>query len=87
MERGSQLQQLAQRGVVPRVQVQLGGRRAGRIGKVGSVEVVAEGDRKTLENLLAAMQRGPRISNVTQVDQEWGPASGEFRSFQVKSSF
>jgi acylphosphatase len=53
----------------------------------GSVEVVAEGDRKTLENLLAALQRGPRISNVTQVDQEWSPASGEFRSFHVKSTF
>ena len=53
----------------------------------GSVEVVAEGDRETLEKLLAVLQRGPRISNVTQVDQEWGLASGEFRSFHVKSTF
>ncbi len=36
----------------------------------GSVEVVAEGDQKTLEDLLAALQRGPRISRVTQVEQK-----------------
>jgi acylphosphatase len=53
----------------------------------GSVEVVAEGDRQTLENLLVALKRGPRIANVTQVDEQWGPASGEFRSFRVKSTF
>ena len=53
----------------------------------GSVEVMAEGDRETLEKLLAVLQRGPRVSKVTQVDQEWGAASGEFRSFHVKSTF
>jgi len=52
----------------------------------GSVEVMAEGDKETLEKLLAAIKRGPRMSNVTQVDQEWGPASGEFSSFRVKST-
>lgn len=53
----------------------------------GSVEVVAEGDRQTLENLLVALKRGPRVANVTQVDEQWGPASGEFKSFRVKSTF
>lgn len=53
----------------------------------GSVEVLAEGDRETLEKLLVALRRGPRISNVTKIDQEWGEASGEFTSFHVKSTF
>lgn len=50
----------------------------------GSVEVVAEADRATLEQLLQALRRGPRMSNVSQVDQEWQTASGEFTSFCVK---
>ena len=53
----------------------------------GSVEVIAEGDRPTMERLLAALQRGPRMSNVIQVDHDWQPATGEFKSFHVKSTF
>ena len=49
----------------------------------GSVEVLAESDRETLEKLLLALRRGPRMSNVTKIDQDWGEASGEFRSFIV----
>jgi acylphosphatase len=52
----------------------------------GSVEVVAEGTRNNLNALLAALRRGPRMSNVTDVEQEWKPASGEFKSFGVKST-
>jgi acylphosphatase len=50
----------------------------------GSVEVVAEAERSTLEELLRALQRGPRMSNVSKVEQEWQEASGEFKSFRVK---
>jgi acylphosphatase len=53
----------------------------------GTVEVVAEGDRGTLERLLADLHRGPRMSNVTRVEVEWQPATGEFRSFSVRSTF
>jgi len=53
----------------------------------GTVEVVAEGDQKTLEDLLAALRRGPRISKVSQVEQDWGPATGEFNTFHVKATF
>ena len=52
----------------------------------GSVELVAEGDRRTLESLLAALQRGPRMAKVTRVDAEWQPASGDFNAFHVKST-
>jgi acylphosphatase len=50
----------------------------------GSVEVVAEAERSTLEELLRALQRGPRMANVSEVEQEWQTASGEFKSFRVK---
>lgn len=53
----------------------------------GSVEVLAEGERERLEKLLVALRRGPRISNVTKIYQEWRDASGDFSSFHVKSTF
>lgn len=53
----------------------------------GSVEVVAEGERPSLEQLLAALHQGPHAAMVTQVSAEWEEAKGEFRSFYVKSSF
>ncbi len=50
----------------------------------GTVEVVAEGERQTLEKLLAALYRGPRAAHVTQVQVEWLHASGEFSHFSVR---
>jgi acylphosphatase len=50
----------------------------------GSVEVVAEGERQTLEKLLAALRRGPRASAVTEVQVMWLPATGEFTQFYVR---
>jgi acylphosphatase len=50
----------------------------------GSVEVVAEGDRSTLEKLLTALYRGPRGSQVMGVNPEWQPANGEFSGFRVR---
>lgn len=52
----------------------------------GSVEVLAEGERKALERLLAALQEGPRLSHVTRVQVEWGEATGEFHYFYVRST-
>lgn len=52
----------------------------------GSVEVLAEGKRKALENLLAALREGPRLSHVTNVQVEWGEATGEFHYFYVRST-
>jgi len=50
----------------------------------GSVEVVAEGDRQSLEKLLTALRRGPRAALVSDVRPEWSPASGEFQNFHVR---
>jgi len=48
--------------------------------------VMAEGDRKALDQLLVFLRRGPSMSNVTQLDLEWLPPSGEFKSFYVRST-
>ena len=50
----------------------------------GTVEVVAEGERPQLEKLLEALYRGPRASNVTNIQNEWLPATGEFSYFSVR---
>jgi acylphosphatase len=50
----------------------------------GSVEVVAEAERTTLDKFLVALRRGPGAALVTQVDPRWQNATGEFRSFDVK---
>ena len=50
----------------------------------GTVEVVAEGERQSLEKLLGALRRGPRASTVSGVDFAWQPATGEFHHFQVR---
>ena len=50
----------------------------------GTVEVLAEGERSTLEKFLTTLYRGPSSATVTGVDPEWSPATGEFRSFSVR---
>ena len=49
----------------------------------GSVEVLAEGPRGPLENLLVALQQGPRGARVSSVDTQWLPATGEFTAFRI----
>lgn len=50
----------------------------------GAVETTAEGPRPALEQFLAALYRGPRSANVTDVDFDWQPGRGEFRDFRVR---
>lgn len=49
----------------------------------GKVEVLAEGDRQNLEDLLAALQVGPRSAVVQKVDINWKPYTGNFQRFRV----
>jgi acylphosphatase len=51
-----------------------------------TVEVTAEGPRSDLEKLLRALERGPRSAFVSDVRQEWLPATGEFASFYVRGT-
>jgi acylphosphatase len=50
----------------------------------GSVEVVAEGPRAALDQLLEFLQQGPPMARVEQVQHEFGPASGKFKRFTIE---
>jgi acylphosphatase len=64
------------------------GRRLGLDGVVrnrpdGTVEVTAEGERRPLEELLGALERGPGEAEVQRVETSWGAARGEWTGFQI----
>jgi acylphosphatase len=50
----------------------------------GSVEVVAEGSRTALNQLLAFLQQGPPMARVDQIQHEFLPATGEFKRFTIE---
>ncbi|MGH7929239.1 MAG: acylphosphatase, partial [Candidatus Binatia bacterium] len=50
----------------------------------GSVEAVAEGSRKKLEDLIAWCQNGPSGARVRRVEVRWLDSNGEFEDFRVK---
>lgn len=49
----------------------------------GSVSVVAEGPRESLERLLQDLHTGPRTSRVDDVSARWGRPTSEFGAFTV----
>ena len=50
----------------------------------GRVQAEAEGPRLRVEELLARLRVGPRLSSVTDVAVAWKAASGTMRGFTVK---
>jgi len=48
-----------------------------------SVEVVAEGPRESLEQLLEYLHQGPRSARVEQVEVDWGEADARYRDFGI----
>ncbi len=48
-----------------------------------SVEVVAEGARPDLQQLLDYLREGPRMSRIDAVDAEWREATGAYDGFGV----
>ena len=50
----------------------------------GSVEVVAEGSSVALAEFLQYLHHGPPAAEVEQVSEAWGPATGEFRQFDIR---
>jgi acylphosphatase len=50
----------------------------------GNVEVLAEGPRFALEELLTGLKKGPNTAYVTRVKESWTEASGEYRFFGVE---
>ena len=50
----------------------------------GSVEVVAEGERASLEMLLNHLREGPPAAEVKTVEASWSEASGMHVGFSVR---
>ncbi|MGD0574191.1 MAG: acylphosphatase [Anaerolineales bacterium] len=50
----------------------------------GSVEVVAEGPRSLLVDLLGDLGKGPRAAEVDRVESEWLAPTSEFTRFRVR---
>ena len=50
----------------------------------GSVEVVAEGPRPTLETLLERLGCGPLLSRVAHVEATWEDSSGSLGEFRIR---
>lgn len=49
----------------------------------GTVEVVAQGERGTLEKLLEALRRGSLLARVDRVESEWRTLTQEFKDFHI----
>lgn len=50
----------------------------------GSVEVVAEGEKGALEELLRRLKQGPAAARVERMDVTWGPHTGAYRGFSIR---
>ena len=57
-----------------------------RNGRDGRVELLAEGEPAQLQDLLAEVRKGPSASEVTDIEESWGEATGEFKAFGVKAT-
>ena len=53
----------------------------------GRLRCVAEGPRNALESLLGELHEGPPSAWVDRVEAWWGPATGEFDAFDVRSGW
>jgi acylphosphatase len=51
-----------------------------------TVEVVAEGERRKLEDFLRHLERAPKGSQVELVEYEWRPAHHQFQGFRIVRS-
>lgn len=50
----------------------------------GNVEVVAEGEKDKLEQLLVQLRKGPIGARVTGVDVFWEQPTSEFTNFDIR---
>ena len=50
----------------------------------GQVAVEAEGSRGALEEFVTDLKKGPVGARVTQVQVEWGHATGRYHDFTIK---
>ena len=51
--------------------------------KDGQVEVMAEGEKEHIEDLIGKLREGPSLARVENVEVEWEDYKGEFSDFKV----
>jgi acylphosphatase len=51
-----------------------------------TVETLAEGKREDIEQFIAMVKEGPRVSRVDEVKIDWETPNGEYNEFGVKRS-
>ena len=49
----------------------------------GTVELVAEGNRRQLEDLKRIVEEGPRLARVDRVETRWSEATGDLGRFEL----
>lgn len=49
----------------------------------GTVELVAEGTRRQLEDLKRIVEEGPRLARVDRVETRWSEATGNLSRFEL----
>lgn len=50
----------------------------------GRVELLAQGEEKTLKSLLAWAHEGPALARVNHVEAHWSPASERLPDFRIR---
>lgn len=75
-------------GVAYRMSAQDEALRLGLVGEVrnrsdGSVEALAEGSQKAVEEFIRWCRRGPPAARVADVNVAWSEPSGEFSDFEI----
>ena len=76
-------------GVFFRYETQSVAQRLGLVGWVrnrldGSVEVVAEGEKEKLDELIKWCHQGPPLARVDSVEVQWEEPTGEFKNFSIE---
>ena len=49
----------------------------------GSVDILVEGDKSTIQTFIDHVRQGPRLADVNSVDIEWQEPQNEFNRFQI----
>lgn len=52
--------------------------------ETGEVEILAEGEKEKLEQLVQWAKRGPSSARVEKIEYEFLPYEGTFKSFEIK---
>ncbi len=52
--------------------------------KDGSVEIVAEGEEKNLQEFMKMVRKGPLMAFISEVEAKEEPPTGEFEGFDIR---